>query len=307
MKALQLNNVTISLPGKWNELSCKQYLSVCEILETYSNINELRLLLLLKISGIRVLRNKIKYIDNERCFKIIYNRSVYGWISVVDLAFVASAFDFIFNVTKNKEGVQQYGIDCKLTTNLLPHIVVKKANIFKLQKSTILYGPDDGLTNLVFSEYISAETNLSRWHNTKDDTYLYKFLAVLYRPGKKESEWKLPTFDGDMRLPFNEASIDKHAKLTAQLSAVERKAILLWYSGCKQFMFERFPHVFSRENSTGKTQDPFKSFMDLVAILADNKPADKPIIRKQLLFDILDSLEKMRIEAIEREQNQPKK
>jgi hypothetical protein len=124
----------------------------------------------------------------------------------------------------------------------------------------------------------------------------------LYRPGKTLVEINSPAFDGDYRQPFNEALIDKHAKLLAKISPHEKKAIILFYKGCMNFIITKYKLVFSKTDDSNEPSDPFNSFVDLVGILADNEPDRKPIIRKQLLYDVLDTLEKERIKAIELEE-----
>jgi hypothetical protein len=293
MKTLQLNNTSITLPSKWNELTHEQFISVCSITEKFDNINELRLVLLLKITGIYVFHSKSTVLNGEKCFKIMVQKKQIGWISTTDLAYASTVFDFLFRKIKLSDGNFQYAIESQLTTNLLPEIQVKKQT---------LYGPDDGLTNLIFSEFINAETYLSRFRKTNDEKWLNKFIAVLYRTGKIQKEIKDVQFNGDHRKPFNEALNDDISKLTSKISVAEKKGILFFYDGCKAFIAGKYPHVFEKSDGNGPGTDPFQGFIDLVGTIAENKPAEKPKIRQQLLFDILDSLEKMRIQAIEMEE-----
>ncbi len=100
-------------------------------------------------------------------------------------------------------------------------------------------------------------------------------------------------------MPFNDAFVNFRAKQIEKLPEIYKKAILLWYDGCKRFIANQFPNVFkasddAEEQETGTT---FRSYMKLVDSLADSDVPKKEQIRQSYLFDVLESLEQTSIKA----------
>lgn len=112
-----------------------------------------------------------------------------------------------------------------------------------------LYGPADLLTDLSFGEFRTAIEEMNKFFEDKSTESLDRFVACLYRPArpdldqlKKSVEW-----DRVVREPFNLARLPEVAQLTHKLSTVEKRAVLLWFSFCLQFIQKQDIPIGDRE------------------------------------------------------------
>lgn len=303
MHELTINRQTYYFPDRWEELTVQQLLHICHLTLDKINLNEIKIKLLLYFTGLKVYHRKQRIMQGIEHYLIGSSKECAWWISANDIVFACRGIDFLFKEVRDKKGAYiAHDLNSRLVTNLLPNIEITRSFIFKFSNSQILklYGPASGLVNLIFEEYIMAETYLSRFRETGNEEFLHKFIAVLYRPCKSKKEQQDNNYDGDIRLPFNDAFTESRAKQIARLSPEFKKAILLWYDGCKWFIAQKFPNVFrapsgdEEESEPGKT---FEHFMTLVDSMADSDTTKKPVIRKAYLMDALESLEQTSIKA----------
>lgn len=159
--------------------------------------------------------------------------------------------------------------ECNLTEQLLP---VVKVNGMKF------YGPDSELRNLQFAEFDFAERDLYLWHKQMeteevdakpvDHSYLYRFVAYLYRPAIAGYDFKRNPA-GDPREPFNAKLseyyaaeyFEKHLPLPVAL------AITFFYKGCRKLIVSLFPDVFDGANKSEISEVP--AYFDLMAGIAE--------------------------------------
>lgn len=298
MHILNINKQTYYFPENWEEITQPQFLFLSRLTFESININELKLKLLLYFTGLKVFQKKNRIFKGIEHYMIGTDKENSWWVSLNDLFFACNSLDFILKEIRDKKGNYIcHDINCQLVKNLIPVVELPS----KLWFSDKFYGPADGLTNLIFDEYIAAETNLARFHETKKEEYLNKFIAVIYRQPKSKKELHAVHFDGDVRLNFNDAFIDTRAKQIAKLDPEYKRAIRLWYEGCKMFLRRQFPHVFkvSESDEDSEKVNVFRAFMTLVDNLVESDVTKKPVIRKQYLMEVLESLEQMSIKAEE--------
>jgi hypothetical protein len=222
---------------------------------------------------------KLKIVD----FKIIalfkflnIKKSVFAKITDTDMTFLTNTLDFLVN-------------NVVLTKNLLPKM---KLGIVKY-----LYGPADKLKNVSFIEFAKADTNYLLYLNTKDEKYLNKLIAVLYR----QRHWFvnimkfLNIFNGDVRQKYNDYFIIKNEPAIAKLKLNDRIAIMLFYQGCRNYIINKFPRVFKSGGSEDK--ESF-GWAQLILELAGTKFGNDEQTANTLLHTILMHLE---ISAIQNE------
>ncbi|QNF34367.1 hypothetical protein HUW51_17160 [Adhaeribacter swui] len=129
-----------------------------------------------------------------------------------------------------------------LTKQLLPVVSVGKWRKF--------YGPASNFRNLLFLEFIFADTYFIAWSKKQNEELLNKFIACLYR----ERTWfhfvkkNLASYTGDNRQAFNSHLVADRAQHISKLPPEVKQAIVLWYRGCRQELEKNFPLVFSGDN-----------------------------------------------------------
>lgn len=107
------------------------------------------------------------------------------------------------------------------------------------------YGPASKLANCTFWEYVKAEQYFTAYMKSRDEEWLNKLIAVLYRLRSSRYD---PNLHEDIRLPLIEASIPYRAKLIGSLPLPERIAILMWFDGCRQFIIKSFPLIYKKRD-----------------------------------------------------------
>lgn len=315
MDTITLNNDIYKTASRWNELTEMQLLRVAELMQDVTNLNEFLIKLWLEVLDFKVLKKEEEYIDNELyfylwkkttkttipCFKpevayyyatTIKDKSYL--ISITDLQFAASHLRWMF--TEKYDGQDKientFVLQSRLTKNLIPE--------FTFDNQTYC-GPADALTNFVFAEYIFAETYFTRYNETKDPWWLSMFFAVLYRPSKTELEINSNDFDGDKRIHFNAAQIERIAIQFSNLPIKYKNAALLFYEGSRNYIAQKFPLTFKPGEGIGT--DVFKAMNKLTIIIQNETGHDVDKIRATLLYDILGMLESMEERAAARKKD----
>lgn len=162
------------------------------------------------------------------CLKSILNikNDIFFALDNYDVACLLYLTNFIFK-------------DCTLTKNNLPFI---KTGFLKLNK---LAGPMDNFRNMTFSEFMFADTFLGKSSRAKDEKtkqfFLNHFIACLYRPIDKNA------VPGDLRIKFNEFTIEQRAKQVSKLSPITKQMIVTWYKGCRAELENKNPEVFKED------------------------------------------------------------
>jgi hypothetical protein len=133
-----------------------------------------------------------------------------------------------------------FGSRINLTKQLIPHY-------------SNLYGPSDGIGNVLMGEFTFSEHYFMNWHNDKTCTKnLDQFVAVLYRPAKKKYDFEKNP-DGDCRVSFNENVCAWYAdNFIHQWPENIKLAIATWYEGCRQLLVDRNPDVFGGSGEPSK-------------------------------------------------------
>lgn len=137
-----------------------------------------------------------------------------------------------------------------LTAQLLP--------VLRLGKHRY-HGPREAFRNLRFDEFIFADTYYLRYLQTGGAHYLSQLVATLYRPQRAGYDPTAVAYQGDRREDFNEHLVPARAQRLAALPDHYQHAVLLYYQGCRRLLEQRYPYVFSQDNtakaSTGGWQE----------------------------------------------------
>lgn len=263
MKTITINDDKYKLPSRWNELTARQFMAIAALSLQENNPAAIRTLALFQLLGFTVDKRNERTIAGEKCFYVSTGKKNY-LLRTTDILYICEPLNFMFSVSENKKGEQQYQFSSKLFRQLIPAIKIKNETF---------YGPETGLTNVLFKEFIRCETYFSKFLKDNNPFHADCLIATLYRPQKKDYNPEDINYDGDRRETVNDFLIEKRAVKLASLDPVTRQAILFFYEGCKFFLTEKYPEVFESDGSGtsgGKQPDTFENYMRLVTTLAKN-------------------------------------
>ncbi|RYZ62350.1 MAG: hypothetical protein EOO14_02530 [Chitinophagaceae bacterium] len=130
----------------------------------------------------------------------------------------------------------------------LVEFLVKENTLTKnlLPKYRGFVGAADDFENLLMCEFAYTEDFFLRWKEDEtNETLLNQLVAVLYRKPKRFYNERTNK-DGDARQPFNEYLSRYHAGAAIGSWPLKTKrAIAVWYDGCRTKMMKDFPNVFN--------------------------------------------------------------
>ncbi|PJJ59446.1 hypothetical protein [Hymenobacter chitinivorans] len=117
-------------------------------------------------------------------------------------------------------------------------------------------GPKSSLGNVLFGEFIFADTYFRAWATCQSAEALHLFLAALYRPVVPGLGPSDPRWQGDQREAFNEHRLEYFAEKLQRLPDDQKLAITTWYRGCRAQLELEFPEVFDvQQQEVGAQQD----------------------------------------------------
>jgi hypothetical protein len=289
MHTITINNIKISTPSEWNELTEKQFSIMAKLLTMPLPIMDFKTKLFLYISNIKVhIKKEIEKEYQKPWFLLSIGKKKF-LMDPEDLSFCANTLDFLFKKEKRKDGTENTLLYSKLIKNLLPS--------FTHNKKTF-YGPDDALTNIIFLEYMYAEPAFINFCNTKNNKYLIELVSILYRPEILGYNPKAIEYNGDRREPFNAFLVSSRAEFLADLPEDICQKIYLFYSGTRNHIQEIFPEIFTGGGST-KKQNAFRGMMKMVNALAQSDVTKNEKIRQTYLYEVLETLNELALQNIE--------
>lgn len=133
-----------------------------------------------------------------------------------------------------------------LTAQLLPRLTLPR---FWFEQHQHFHGPREAFRNLRFDEFIFADSYFLRYLQTQAVTWLDQLVAVLYRPERRPYRPEAVDYAGDRREDFNEHLVAARARQLARLPLAAKQAVLLYYQGCRRRLEQRYPYVFSDDNT----------------------------------------------------------
>ncbi|MGI4871455.1 MAG: hypothetical protein ACRYFX_09790 [Janthinobacterium lividum] len=223
METLQIGTVVKQVPSTWNELRRRQLLQVlAELYSAPDPAQRLRLLSLL--TGFRPL--------------------VLTALPMDVLAQLLPLTDWLTSAAH------------LLTEQLLPTLHLPGRHVS--ERPTTWHGPLGQFRNLLFGEFIFADTFFVLYCLHRRPEYLDQFLATLYRPARRDASPARADWTGDVRLPFNEHQLEARTPRVAPLPTLEKLAVVTWYRGCRAQLAQEFPDVFvaADQAATAANQAP---------------------------------------------------
>lgn len=253
MRTISIDKYSYQVPGEWNDFTQDQLLFLASLFDRDRTAQEVKLQLLLYTLNAQI--NRYKRTDGDGC-RLSIGRKTYYLLPEV-LVGLSEVFDFLFK--ESKEG-QTY-LDIRLTKNPLPVISTKK---------TELYGPEDGLANLSYGQFVMLRTWQQQMSVNLENS-LDNLIAVMYKEN---------SFNTDE---------DGNPLLIKDLRH-EIKLVVYWfYLGSMAFIQERFPRVFPGGTESGG--DVFDGQMRLIDEMASGDVTKKSQVKKSLLYDAIYTLD----------------
>jgi hypothetical protein len=107
----------------------------------------------------------------------------------------------------------------------------------------LLHGPNSALSNSTFWEFIKAEQCFLNYLEKKDDIWLDKLIATLYRPSKDNFNTRL---ENDRRIALNDHEVTDRLKLISRIDKKTKIAVLMWFDGCRTHLIKYFPLIWKK-------------------------------------------------------------
>lgn len=253
---------------KWSEMTIQQFLpAVRAIHQTAKHKPETRYMLPLICSNI----SKADYLK-------------FNQLQAMQLV---AAFDFLLEYQDLPSKWLVPKLEIKKGENRTHYDERKKAhfNYKQILPATILNGPTDKLKNLVFEEFMYAESMFDAYIKKEQETHLNQFVAILFRPKGRDKN-----LTGDVREVFNKHSVDRRADLIKSLPMADRQAVLLNYIGCKAILPTLYKDLFSTADPAEQQEKQSFSWLDVAYRMAEHRPSELETLKRQNLHEVLASL-----------------
>lgn len=131
------------------------------------------------------------------------------------------------------------------------------------------YGPADDFDNLRMKEFHAAEMAFYILQQEQNIDALNELIAVLYRPGKKNYDTKR-NIDDDIRIAYNHNETAFIKRKIKRWPLNIKRAILMWYHGCRQNLEETYKPVFE-DNKAGSSKDYYDGMYGMMRGIAEKK------------------------------------
>ena len=300
MKNLQIDNSQFHIPTAWADLSTDQFLHVAELATTIMSRAEWHVAMLLRVTGLRVLHKCELKLSDETYFYLRHGITKEFLLRDKDMRFVTETFNFMFEKVEPTEpeastsSASDTDEAYRLNFNCIHNRVGEIPSPYGL-----LHGPADGLSNILYSEYIHAETAWDKFKRTGKYIFAVRLAAILFRPQDESYNANSVNCSGDPRETFNDFLLDARMN---KLITVERRyinAVLMYYEGCRRFVRSKWPEVFNESSSaSGSTArvDVFTEFMKQVNSLSENDVTRLDKVRQSYLYEVMFTLQAIIVE-----------
>lgn len=264
---IQINEQKYPSPAAWNDLTLTQLLT-CYQLMMDQRINQI-------FEGAEQL--SWRRIEITRAILQLGDELMAQWEQDAgedffdeykQVVLAASAFAF------EKVGDEQYQMALTLTKCPYPQLI---------DEERTYYGPADELDNITIYELGMSFKAFEAFAQTGELKHLHRLLAILYRPGKPDTEAnQLSGYQGDRRLPLynHETTIPARMERMARLPQLVSQVILFWFASCRQQIVNSFPNIFKADEGDVQAQGNDYSWAGVILNLADGVVHEEIVSKK---------------------------
>lgn len=225
MNVVEFGDIKVEYPSMWEEHTEEQHLFVIQqMLKLYDgkiDVDSFEILVLFHFLGIKY---DALAAAKEKRFSFREQEIYYENINRL-----RDTIRYFFKTEKDENGIEHRVVDYDTIKNFIPRLKVG---------NNYYYGPDDGFQNLVFIEFLDALNWFKLFQDTKEETYLDKLIAVLYRPEVENYEIirKRNDFDGNRRVKYNRNLVEWRAEHLGKLPFYYKWAVYLYFNACYHFI-----------------------------------------------------------------------
>lgn len=250
---------------------------------------------------------------DEVIVKSYVGASKWNELTESDLITLAKASEVGLNISKSKMvmAMKLYNIDYRSFKNLnnenkyhiikLCNFLFEKCELNKwlIKKVRIgfktYYGPEDYLSDLTGAEMAWLEAKFADYQRTFKAEIIDEIIAILYRPKRLFAK---------KRMPFTEELAEKTLNRVKLLPKSVKTAIFLNYKGCRNFIIDKHPVIFSGDAEKNPKKNHSKSVWEPVLrkIAKTGVFGDYESTKKQNFYTILAEVTDMITESQELQQ-----
>ncbi len=312
MVEITIDDVQLQLPSNWKEATPEQLLTLCALHLMVKSPFDLLTQWLHFITGLKPLKREpvIRRDDNEESgftksywYKLGKKEVL---INEAAIAALVRQLDWVFEVTEVDENDENTPLVFRFNPKVYDNPIPAYDG---------LIGPAGGLNNCIYGEYADAENHFFKFTETRSADDLTNLIATLWRPKVDGLTVSSVDYKGDLRIPFNPFYTEQIAKQVAKWPEHIRQCALLFYLGCRYNLSQEFDLVFEAgekdeegeqgTGETGETMDIVRFHLAITHLLANKSVNERETVRAQYLYDVLDTLQKMREEAALMQQQNP--
>lgn len=290
MVNLKINSTHIcKLPSIWKELTGKEIKALCKFLTKTVCPESLKAFMLFFVAKLKVLRvgeiHSADKLPDKTLFAMKSKKKGLFYASSADVQALVNCFSFLFS---EKDG--KLYLESGIVQNYFPRLRTKLGYN--------LYGPSSGLFNISFAEFIRMETLYEALHSDQSPDAENRFCGTLYRRKDPKANPKSPSFNGDIRTPFNDHLAKTYSRNGKWLPKWKKVYVRLFYEGCRNFIINKFEKAFYSDgpSSAGEGLTTFENFNKLVTGLCDGDLTKADLIRKAPLYDAFSQLEALAVQ-----------
>jgi hypothetical protein len=254
MKTLHVDRYEYLLPQSMNEMTTVQLIRLSELVANEIPVQEIKVKMLFICLGARAKRMK-----DPGYYRIKIDKHVFAF-TVEQIADISTAFDYLFTAPDDKG---RCFLDNRLTVNHYPELRLKRRKF---------YAPKDAMTDLIYDQYIYLQT-YDVMKERKPEA-LYAWLGCMFRRDKSK---------------FSAEDLN-----IAHMKRIRPEVVILtiwfWIGSCR-FISEKYDRIFSGEGTAGG--NPYDGQQKLLDYIANADPEKKRMYKKDLLYNILFSLDYM--------------
>ena len=254
MKNLHIGDYTFPLPASMNEMKLQDLIFLSQLLATEMPIQDVKVKMLFSCLGAHVRRMK-----TEGFFSIKIGNTTFA-LTTENVVNAASAFDYLFT-EPDKDG--RCFLDNRLTVNHYPEIKIRGRKF---------YAPKAAMTDLLYNQYIYLQT-YDVMKERKPEA-IYAWLGCMFRRDKA-------VFNPD------DLNLEHMKRMKPEVVVL---TIWFWIGSCR-YVSDKFPRVFGGGDAA--SGNPYDGQQKLLDYIAKADPAKKLEYKKDMLYNILYSLDYM--------------
>jgi len=270
LEKIYIGNMEFYIPFHIAQLSAEQFLVLLSISKMDSSIEQTQLLLFISllespVNWVNVMKLRWFWLKNLKIIPLM------DWLTFGKFTWKKQVIDPETLSQKAEMFTKFYFADnFELTSNPIKKLYKKRFNWFRKRLRIYDSARPDTLSDFKLKDFIETEEAYFNFITQKDEDSLTKIIQVLYKNPKIKTHDHTPNV---------------------------RRAIQLYYEGCKNFIVETFPETYRTEwkNNSKNTTDN-NPFMSMVHVLAKEDPSQYESITNSALWDCLYATEqKMKI------------